>query len=221
VRIVSAALALRGIAIEPNDVDRCAKVIESTYDGCDWVGPFPPDIPDACLGIVRGQLPAGKRCRSSLECSGNLRCYGLSPMAAGRCSPAVADEERCGGGADTLATYTRQNDVDARHPECKGYCNRTKCAPLVELGGGCTIAAACGTGKMCVGGKCANTPPGKVGEACPGGECEKGAICVKGKCVARKATGQKCETDYECIAGCIKKGDGGTTGVCGKKCSMR
>jgi peptidoglycan-associated lipoprotein len=150
-----------------------------------------------------------------------MRCHGLSPTTAGRCGPPATEEQRCGGSADTLATYTRQNDADARHPECKGYCNRTKCAPLVELDGACTIAAACGTGKMCVAGKCANATPGKVGETCPGGECEKGAICVKGKCAARKAAGEKCETDYECIAGCVKKSEAGTSGVCGKKCGVR
>jgi hypothetical protein len=91
----------------------------------------------------------------------------------------------------------------------------------VELGGACTIGAACGAGKLCVAGKCSNATPGKVGETCPGGECEKGAICVKGKCAARKAAGEKCETDYECLAGCVKKGEAGTSGVCGKKCGVR
>jgi hypothetical protein len=219
VRMVSAAIALGAVSLDANDVDGCEKAVQKTYEGCEWPGPFMPDAPDECLGVVKGRLGAGKRCRSSLECEGDMRCQGVSPTTMGRCGPAAADDQRCGGSADALASFTRVYDVDARHPECKGWCNRTKCESFANAGAPCTLAASCGKGNLCVAGKCVAASPGKTGEPCPGGACEKGALCTQGKCVARKAKGARCTTDFECIGGC-NKGDAGL-GTCGMKCSTR
>jgi hypothetical protein len=219
--MLTAAIAFGAVALEESDVNACEKAVQGAYEGCEWPGPFMPDVPAECLGIVKGRLASGKRCRSSLECEGDLRCHGVSPTTVGRCGPAGADEQRCNGSGDALAGFTRQNDVDVRHPECKGWCNRTKCAPLADAGAPCTLSMACGKGSLCALGKCAPLlPPGKVGEPCHGGECERGALCMHGKCVARKPSGAKCTTDFECLGGC-NLNDAGTTGTCGRKCNLR
>jgi hypothetical protein len=62
---------------------------------------------------VSGSLrrPARRRqtCRSSLECTGDLRCRDYGPNAIGTCgAPGVSDEASCGGSLDALATYTRR-----------------------------------------------------------------------------------------------------------------
>jgi len=219
-RTLTAALAFKAVTLATADIDACEQAMRAAFDGCDWVGPFVPEVPAACLGIVRGQLAAGKRCRSSLECAEGLRCHGVGPTATGRCGAPSDAGEKCGGSADPLAGWARQNDLDAHHPECKGWCERTKCADLVPVGGACSLGAACGAGKLCVAGKCAAAAPAKVGEACPGDACEKGAQCIQGKCVARKAAGAACAADFECVGGCLK-GDAGGKGVCGKKCGAR
>ncbi len=219
-RTLTAALSLRAVTLAAADVDACEEAMRKAFDGCDWVGPFPPEVPAACLGVVKGAIAAGRRCRSSLECAGEQRCHGVGPTTTGRCGPPSADGERCGGSADPLAGFARQNDVDARHPECKGWCERTKCAARVAVGGACALGAACGTGKLCVAGKCAEAAPAKVGEKCPGDACEPGAQCVRGACVARKAAGAACNADFECRGGCLRA-NAAKPGVCGKKCGSR
>ncbi len=219
-RTLTAAIGFKAVSIASADVDACEQAMQTAYAGCEWVGPFPPEVPAACLGVVKGQLPVGRRCRSSLECAADMRCHGVGPTATGRCGAPSADGEKCGGSADALAGYTRQNDTDARHPECKGWCERTKCAAKVAVGGACSLGSACGEGKLCVAGKCAVAAPAKVGEACPGEACETGAQCIKGKCQARKTAGATCAADFECLGGCVK-GDAGGKGVCGKKCGAR
>ena len=219
-RTLSAAIAAKALSIAAADVDKCAAAVEKVYGGCDWPGPFPPELPGECEGILKGALPVGTRCRSSLECAGKLRCFGVGPTSTGRCGDAHADAGKCGGTVDTLAAYTRQNDVDTTHPECTGYCNRSKCASFVAEGGTCTTGFQCGEGKLCITGKCKTAAPAKLGEPCPGASCEKGAQCIENKCIAKKAAGATCTMDFECVGGCLKP-DAGNKGVCGKKCALR
>jgi hypothetical protein len=233
-RMLSAAIRARAVELAAADVDRCAEAIGRAYEGCDWVGPFPPDLPAECLSIVKGTLPEKARCRSSLECAGTMRCFGVGPTTAGKCGPARPDGAACGGGADALATFVRQNDVDTTHPECAGYCNRFKCASRGAEGAACAQTRECGAGLQCIGQKCAPRAPSKLGEACPGGVCEKGAQCVGGTslgggsttdrtCVARKPAGAACTNDFDCVGGCIRP-DGGAPskrGRCGMKCGVR
>ena len=218
-RTLTAAVVSRAVTIAAADVDACTMAIQTVYDGCVWVGPFPPEVPTACLGVVKGKLAAGKRCRSSLECADGMRCHGAGPTTVGKCGVGSADGEKCGGSADALAGYVRQNDIDVRHPECKGWCNRTKCAAKVPAGGPCSLGSACGEGMLCVTGKCTEAVPAAVGQPCPGDACANGALCIKGMCVAKKAVGAACTNDFECLGGCIKS-DAGKS-VCGAKCNAR
>ena len=233
-RQLSAALRHHALAVDDKDVDACIAAFDKTLEGCDWVGPFPPGPPAACQGIFKGNLKAGAKCRSSLECAGDLRCKDLGPTTVGKCGLAGAGEETsCGGTVDSLATYTRQNDVDKRHPECKERCIKHKCQAPIAEGGACLISSDCVDGlqclpaagavlkngqppRTCIAGKA----PSKEGEPCPGAMCEGSLQCIHGKCAARKSSGEACTDDFECRGGCLRS-DGGTKGTCGPRCDIR
>jgi hypothetical protein len=231
VQALSAAIRGGAVQVDAAKVDACAAAMDRAYEGCDWVGPFPPELPPDCLSVVKGTLPAKARCRSSLECSGNQRCHGVGPTTPGKCGPPRDDGGPCGGTTDALASYVRQDDVDDSHPECKGFCSRTKCASPAPEGAACALTRECGQGLQCIGaaknpplgaktGKCTARPPDRAGQACPGQVCEKGLLCIAGTCTARKPAGSACSTDFECIGGCLKP-DAGTAGRCGRKCGAR
>lgn len=232
-RALSAALRHKAVEIAENDVTVCIAAFEQTLAGCDWVGPFPPGPPPACLGIVKGRIAAGQKCRSSLECAGSLRCLGVGPTTTGSCGAPKSTGELCGGTVDTLAGYTRQSDVDKRHPECKERCIKRKCAPPVAEGGACQTTADCGDGLQCIlvtstaapklgfpQKKCVAKALPKEGEPCPGGVCEGDLRCIRNRCAARKAAGEECTADFECRGGCLE-GDAGERGKCGPRCDQR
>jgi hypothetical protein len=198
VRTLSFAMASGAVTVDPAAVDRCVAAVDAAYAGCDWPGPFAPPVPAACEGILVGTLASGARCRSSLECAGGLRCAGVGPTTMGRCAAARADGERCGGSADALASSTRQSDLDAQHPECAGFCQRAKCAPIARIGAECTHPAQCGRGASCTAGKCA--PAASV--------------------ASRKPAGAACANDFECRGGCLRE-PGHARGTCGMKCGIR
>jgi hypothetical protein len=224
VRTLSTALRDKAVTVAAADVVACETEIQKTFDGCEWVGPFPPGPPAACLGIVHGTVQKGDACRSSLECAAPLRCQGAGPTTLGKCFGTKSDGVLCGSSVDTLASYTRQTDVDQQHPECTGFCNRNECASFVAEGGGCTTSTACGAGNQCVANKCVKMAASKIGDACPGQVCEPGSACIANKCAAKKRAGETCAQDFECLGGCIKSlPDGGSSahGVCGTKCGVR
>jgi len=217
-RMLSAALRSGAITLAAEDVDRCAEAVAKAHEGCGWVGPGPQPLPAACQGLLRGTLKAGARCRSSLECEGNQRCHGLGPTDLGTCNPPGARGARCGTGADPLAAFARQADVDTTHPECAGYCALRRCADPVPAGAACRSPAACGPGALCVAGNCAPGQPAAAGEPCPAGACRDGARCVKDRCVAPRAEGEPCEQDAECRGAC-NRGDASAAGTCGMRCA--
>jgi hypothetical protein len=234
-RMLSAAIRHHAVDVSESDVTACTAAFDQTLSGCDWVGPFPPGPPAACLGIIKGKLVAGQKCRSSLECSGDLRCLGVGPTTPGKCGSQKAAGDLCGGTTDTLAGFTRQTSVvDKQHPECRGAekCIKHKCAAPVAEGIACQTTSDCAEGLQCLpalGGapkigvpqkKCAPRPLPKEGEPCAGGVCEGDLQCIKDKCAARKPTGETCSADFECKGGCLK-GDGGTAGKCGPRCDIR
>jgi hypothetical protein len=213
-RMLSAALAARAVTLDAAAVDACAAARAGSLAGCDWVGPFPPPPPAACLGLVRGTLPRGAGCRSSLECQGELRCLGVGPTAAGRCGPARAAGEACGAAVDALGAMLQVPDLDETHPECEGSCAQARCAPAAALGAACTHPAACGRGRHCAAGRCVDGARARAGEACTAGGCETGTRCWKGTCVAPRAEGEACESDFECKGACAE-------GKCRHDCARR
>lgn len=233
-RMLSAAMKSKAVDVSPAAVDACVAAFEKTLDGCDWVGPFPPGPPKECQNILKGTLGEGARCRSSLECAESMRCRGVGPTTAGKCTKARMIGELCGGTTDTLATFVRQNDLDAQHPECvTGHCINHRCATPFAAGEVCHVTLDCAEGLQCLPSpapakkgarperKCTPKPiPSADGEACPGGVCGGDLQCVLGKCARRKNAGEECSNDFECRGGCVKA-DGGTKSVCGPRCDIR
>ena len=218
-RMLGAAVRAKAVAITDADVDACVAALEKRYDGCDWVGPFPPGPPPECTGLVKGALADGARCRSTVECAGASHCAGLTPTRTGRCTPPSADGSPCGGTVDPLVGFARQTSAEKTHPECEHRCIQHKCGAPLKEGTACSIAAECEDSAQCVSKKCAKAPPAKPGQPCPGGLCESPAECIQGVCGMKKAAGETCSADFECKGGC-RKGDAGK-GTCGPRCDVR
>ncbi len=216
VRTLSYALAQHAVTLAPADLDRCAEAMKAATSGCDWVTPFAISIPPACVGILNGTLAARAPCRSSLECAAGLRCQGLSAVDLGACGAPRAARFQCGVGIDTLAAYTRQDNVDRDHPECEGRCTRGGCEDAFALGAECKSDSQCGK-NLCLAGKCAAGALPALGAACPAGVCAPGAGCVNAVCVAPKAEGAACGSSAECRGECVL-GDAGPAGTCTMRC---
>jgi hypothetical protein len=217
VRTLTAALSSKAVTLAEADVDRCAEAMTNATTGCDWVtassGSSP--LPSECVGLVHGTLPDKARCRSSLECSGSLRCQGLSAIDVGTCGHPQATGASCALAIDTLATFARQEPIDRAHPECTGYCRVRRCTDAVAVGGACKADAECGRGR-CEKGACTMAPLPAVGQPCSA-TCAAGARCSNGVCTAAKAEGASCDRDTECRGSCVHDA-GGTAGSCTKSC---
>jgi hypothetical protein len=220
VRTLSFALQERSVTLDPADVDRCVEALNKTYEGCDWIGPNPQYVPDACRGIIKGAVPADGVCRSSLDCAVGMHCHGAGPTHLGKCAPPQTTRFPSDLSIDTHAAHTRQDDAEAQHPECAGFCMRHLCVDAVKVGGDCKVSPECGAGHTCVNGKCSDAPLPAVGQSCPAGACAGDARCVKGQCVKPKGEGEACSTDAECRGGCTRP-DGGAQGKCEKSCGLR
>jgi hypothetical protein len=217
VRTLTAALSSKAITLAEADVARCTEAMTKATTGCDWVTASPGSnpLPSECIGILHGTLPDKARCRSSLECSGSLRCQGLSAIDVGTCGKPNPTGTSCALAIDTLATFTRQEPLDHAHPECTGYCRVRKCTDVVATGGACKMDAECGHGR-CEKGACTSAPLPAVGQPCST-SCARGARCSSGTCTAAKPEGASCDRDTECRGSCVHD-DGGTAGSCAKSC---
>jgi hypothetical protein len=220
VRTLTHALRVRAVELQGVDVDRCAAAATSGLTGCGWVGSSRPPVPEACRDVVRGLLGTGTPCRSALECSSGLHCHGLTATSRGVCGKPRPEGAPCGGGIDTLAAYTAQARVDAKHPECdKGYCASGRCVGFAATGAACTGNAQCGTGASCRAGHCSAQGLPGAGERCSIDECAEGIRCLQGACVAPKNEGESCEADAECRGACLRP-DAGGKGRCGMRCPV-
>jgi len=217
VRMLGAALSSGAVKLEAPAVDACVQALEQAHQGCEWIGPQAPPVPSACLGILRGTLASGARCRSSLECAEGQRCHGVGPTDTGVCGPPGAPGQLCALSVDALATYTRQDTLDEAHPECQGHCSKRLCAEPVARGGACVHEGQCAPGLHCAEGKCAEGERAGLGQPCVNGGCQEGARCIQGVCATPKPTGAACERDGECLGGCVRP-DGGRAGTCGPRC---
>ncbi|HZR81343.1 MAG TPA: EB domain-containing protein [Candidatus Binatia bacterium] len=217
-RMLSASLRDGAIALDAADVEACERASARDLEGCGWVTPLMPRTPDGCRDIVHGRVASGAACRSSVECADGLFCRGAGAGAPGLCLPPAPPGATCGGAPDILATYARQTDVAARHPECAGSCLRGRCVAPVAIGGACSSNAQCAAGAHCAAGKCAAGGPPTLGEECRGTSCDDGLACIAGRCAPRKKAGEPCDGASECEAACVRAADGGA-GTCGMKCS--
>lgn len=214
--VLSAALRGGALALDPAHLDACTAELERLHAGCEWVGPAGVAMPASCeTGLVVGKLGAGKRCRSSLECEGDLRCQGAGPTDPGVCAGARAAGGACRLAVDGLAPLLGL-DVDRSHPECQGYCDHHRCQQKVESGGACVSSEQCPAQEHCARKRCVARGEAAAGAACGGGgDCAEGLRCLEGLCRAPKRLGEPCSTATECGGRCAR-GDGG--GVCVMGC---
>lgn len=226
VRVVTHAQRSGAIQIDEAALSACAQAQQQAYAGCDWVGPWPVELPGACRQVLRGVLAAGARCRSSLECSGGLFCHGAGPTSMGSCGPALSNGERCALSVDALAAFTRLESTTQPHPqhtlhrECAGFCNlRHVCESLRPSDGDCVMSSQCGADERCGNGRCIPGRVGQVGQPCSGGDCAAGLRCHGHVCQTPKRSGEVCASDFDCQGGC----DSGAEGQkrCAPKCSAR
>jgi hypothetical protein len=216
VRTLSSALRSGAVTIDAAALDACAAAVAKETAGCDWVTSVgAPTIP-ACLGIIKGTIKEGARCRSNLECDEGMRCRSLGATHPGKCMPPLPERRMCNISTDSLAAFTGQDDFERRHPECAGYCLRKQCVEAIAVGGSCTASVQCGPKGRCVAGKCSDGAPPGPGQGCTD-VCAAGARCSSGKCVATKGDGESCENDAECRAQC-ERADGAKTGKCARQC---
>jgi len=198
VKVVSRALASNAIELDSSALAGCQQARQEQLRGCDWVRPGLPLAPDACQGLIQGQVPLGGACRSSLECASNAHCVSGAGAAQGRCAPPAAAGAPCGRATDEMAAYLLESSVDARHPWCESFCSLTthQCGPSPAEGAACKAHVNCA----------------------PGQHCENG-LCAAGASVATLAeTGQSCRTDFDCErGGCVASGEAGAR-LCGKRC---
>lgn len=195
-RTLTVALRDGSVALDAPDVDRCIAAAESRFDGCDWVTPLAPRLPDECQDLLVGLVAEGGTCRSALDCGQGRFCAGATPTTKGICTAPGATGATCGSPTDTLATYTGQFDYARDHPECEGFCRGGRCAPALAVGGSCSADLQCGAHAWCDKGRCVSgTRPA----------------------VVLKAAGQACSSPFECQASCVMT-PGGSTGMCGPQC---
>ncbi len=210
VRNLTGALRATAVTLDATAVSECARASEAAFEGCDWVTPLSPPVPPSCAGVIHGQLEKGARCRSVLECKEGLTCRGASPTQPGVCAPPTPVGGGCGGTADPLVAYTRQLDLEKRHPECAGWCERGRCAPLAEEGQSCGASKQCARGH-CMAGKCTAAALPRSGEACFDA-CEAPSSCLSRKCAMPKSAGETCSGPFECKGVCV-------SGQCAMSCS--
>jgi hypothetical protein len=218
-RTLGATLHAGNVDVDEAALARCSAAMEARYRTCDAVTPAPLPIAE-CQRLVRGKLPSGAVCRSSLECVGNLHCEGVSATRTGVCVPAASVGAGCGVHVDVLATYLGHRDLETSHPFCAEFCSLAahKCEPVPAAGAACVASVNCAPDHLCIAGKCSAAPRAKKGEECGARPCERGLACVSAVCTPLALPGELCSSDEDCErGGCVAGGDGRT--VCGAKCS--
>ncbi len=196
-RVLSYAIREKAVTLAQPEIDACRAAVDAATQGCDW-GDLRLATPDACLSILHGTIKEGARCRSSFECVDGLACKGVGPTDLGVCAPPVKPGSGCGLATDPLGAWTGQTTARTKHTSCDGACIRGRCVEAQPVGGACKSSLECGTGKLCVDGKCSDAKLPVAGEACLEAYCAPGARCADKKCEALRKIGEACKDDRDC-----------------------
>lgn len=217
IRTLTASLRKKHIRLSSQRVQACEAALHRVYAGCDWIGAREPRTPAACQGLFEGLRKKGMSCRSALECPKGMYCHGLGSTTPGRCWTQLPEGMPCGRGIDPLAVYTRQDQLDRFHPQCKGYCVRTRCRNPRPLGKACSADMHCGAAHHCAKGRCAKGWFARKGQPCDSW-CEEGTRCIQGLCQTPRSAGMSCSKDAECRGGCVFT-KGQKQGACAMQCA--
>jgi hypothetical protein len=219
-RVLGATLHAGTAQLDETAALRCAAAMTDSLAGCDWVTPNPPSAPEACQGLLQGNLAMGSVCRSSLECEGRLHCAGLSPTKTGVCTPPGADGAGCGAHVDVLATYLLDRRLATSHPFCADFCSLIthKCQKEPSTSSPCVASVNCGPSQTCVNGRCSAALLGGPGEPCGAVGCASGLRCVGKVCAPLARPGETCASDDDCkVGGCVRDAQGRSS--CAAKCT--
>ncbi len=214
-QILSSAVAAGGVVLRDDALAGCVTAVTAEHASCEWVGPWSPPLPPACLDAVLGTLPDGSRCRSNRECAPGLRCADLGPATTGTCSPPAADGTPCASPVDILADHLRDEQRLA-HPACAGRCVADRCQPALVAGASCTRNDHCATDLHCDGATCIAGAHASAGEPCLDGACAPGTRCLQSVCVVQRSSGDPCQADRDCKGACLPSPDGAR--ACGPRC---
>ena len=211
VRTLTYALGSKAVTLDTAELDVCEKAIREDAEKCDWGGV----LPAACEGLLKGQVGEKDVCRSALECKSGLECRGLGATSPGKCMPPRPVGAACGGVADTLGAFTRQ-DADRGHEPCEGHCQRRRCVKAAAVGEKCDSETLCARGLRCEQQKCVDAPAPGDGQPCTE-SCAHGFSCISGKCAPPRRLGEQCAADGDCRSlSCAK--EGADAGKCVVKC---
>lgn len=209
VETLSGALATNDVKLD--NADACINARKKQLEGCGWVGPLLPPLPQECNAMLTGVSAELARCRSSVECKEGLRCLGAGPLDAGRCAKPAPIGGRCGS-VDALSVVIAQSIIDEKHPQCaSGVCALGRCQAAKKTGEECRSSLECGVENHCDGTCVAGKIP--VGGACKRSGCEDDAVCIEGKCAKQRLEGESCTRDFDCAQGACEKGK------CGMRCT--
>lgn len=218
IRNLSDALRSKALTIDEAALTECAAEVKRGHEGCAWMGPVAPALPDACARALVPAVERGEPCRSSLECKGEMHCKAAGTLEAGRCAPPQPAGAACADAVEGLAAFIGLDPYVARTKrECVGGCAMHLCESKKKAGDKCSADAECEAGHACLGGACTAAPPSKVGAPCGAG-CAEGLRCMSGQCIKPKAPGETCNVHGDClVGGCVKAG-GSARGKCGMRC---
>jgi hypothetical protein len=216
-RTLGEALREGRVRLDAGAVERCQASTQAELAGCGWVTPLQPALAASCRGVVEGLRSAGESCDAALDCRPGLLCR-RAAGGLGTCSPPTPVGGSCGRPVDALTTYTRANDLDARHPECAGgYCLAGRCVAYAALGGACASNRQCASGQHCGEGRCRPEPFAALGATCTATSCGPGSSCQSGRCAPLKREGEACSAAFECEGACLMD-VGAQIGRCGMRC---
>ena len=208
VRLLSSSVRARTVSIDGAKVASCARRVDESTRGCDWVAPTMTAVPAECEGAVSGLVDEGGRCRSSLECSGALHCVGQGATTAGACRAPQAVGSACGTSVDPLATYLSVRGIEERKPACDEFCDLKthRCEPKPKEGASCSASINCAKDQACRSGRCeSRESASRVARAVPGEDCVTDFDCEAGGCVTNAAgerhCAKKCSNDLASLAG--------------------
>ena len=184
-----------------------------------------PSATSSCKQMCSGTVPVGSPCTSTRDCaqptSGTVSC--TPSVTTGTTVCAVASHGKAGDGCAMTCTASADGNIStcsamaisSGGPTPSGtatcytndglYCaSNFTCSQIAAVGGACTDYQGCVTGAYCnlTTSMCAAQVA--AGAPCPtGAECDASSFCSTTQiCVNKKAVGESCASNTECLAYC-------------------